>query len=866
MSGPAEPPREAGELGGVAARARGELVRLARLCEAEERRGAALARAEARAARELGAGGAERASARPELFGAETRSPLLQAAVALCASAPRLDLVDRVLQPSPPCATRFSDPGYFRDDWLRFEQERLNRVEQRRALVAARPAAPAAALVSAAPVKRRGVLGFSFGRKSKSWAQAEGVVANSPARAATPAPVLEPGLKVLPQPPQQQQQQHPQQENQQDPQLQQMPQQPTEPSAGPLEQREAKTGLLEPVTSERRRSWAGRRAAPPRPSSSPEPEPSSEPLVAVPAASPSSEPLMPMPAASPAPAPELDPAAVKYSKMLKVGLSEGAVRQRMISDGVDPSLLFGSSAGQPAAQSRPTLKLPVSKLSAAEREAAAARSAVAAKYQRMLKMGISEGAVRQKMLQEGVDPALLEDSSPPVSPSSVPKPSRSAQQPAQELDVQRLGKYMRMLQMGLAQPAVEHAMVRDGVDSRELFAGSVAAPIAAATSSAATSTSLASATSTMSVAATSTWSAPATSSAASADPRYAKFERMLKVGLAPDAVRHALLREGLDPAVLLPGASGCTSSASAAAPAPAPVPAPAARAPPAAAPALAAAKTAAEAAAEGATQTTTTTEVPESCNALFATIRLGKTLRSAASGAESEPRPTSTREVVKQVSVPLATAAAAPMLEGRNALLDAIKQGKPLRPAAASVEAKHAVPDAIKQAPASSSPADMTDAIKQRPALRKTAHESKSAPRSNDADGGSGGRAPATGSSTSELACAIKLRPVLRSTATAAPAGTTPGNPMLAEMLCARLRKPAPRTGEVGKSAVLRHVEQGTGAGGAKLTSGAKLTGVAALLARRLEVLHDEQTRGPQGAEEGDDGGWADAKQATCTA
>jgi hypothetical protein len=84
----------------------------------------------------------------------------------------------------------------------------------------------------------------------------------------------------------------------------------------------------------------------------------------------------------------------KYTRMKKAGLPEGAIRHRMMQDGVDPAdadLFFGVA---PAAPSKKTLD----EASLKELE----------KYTRMKKAGLPEGAIRHRMMQDGVDPAVAD--------------------------------------------------------------------------------------------------------------------------------------------------------------------------------------------------------------------------------------------------------------------------------------------------------------------------------------------------------------------------------------------------------------------------------------------------------------------------
>ena len=100
------------------------------------------------------------------------------------------------------------------------------------------------------------------------------------------------------------------------------------------------------------------------------------------------------PAAASAAGPDLS----KYHKMLKMGIPEGAVKQSMMRDGLYPGLLDGTAAAPPP-------QPPAEESSTPPATAAVDTS----KYERMLKLGVPPGAVRQAMAKDGVDVSLLND-------------------------------------------------------------------------------------------------------------------------------------------------------------------------------------------------------------------------------------------------------------------------------------------------------------------------------------------------------------------------------------------------------------------------------------------------------------------------
>jgi hypothetical protein len=139
--------------------------------------------------------------------------------------------------------------------------------------------------------------------------------------------------------------------------------------------------------------------------------------------------------------------------MKTVGLPDGAIRNAITKDGLDPSLLdldwgrsyevqtsppHGGVATAPPMKEDPKLL----------------------KFWKMKTVGLPDGAIRNAMTKDGLDPSLLDldwnkslgsqrltkDSGPPVK------------------DDPEFTKYFRMLTMGLPPGAVKNAMSRDGKD------------------------------------------------------------------------------------------------------------------------------------------------------------------------------------------------------------------------------------------------------------------------------------------------------------------------------------------------------------------------------------------------------------------
>ncbi|KAK1942151.1 Formin-like protein 13 [Phytophthora citrophthora] len=203
----------------------------------------------------------------------------------------------------------------------------------------------------------------------------------------------------------------------------------------------------------------------------------------------------------------------KYFKMLKMGLPEGAVRQKMKADGVNERALdLGGDT-------------PFSKLPKSDEKKAATASVKDvmlkddpkyAKYFKMLQMGLPEGAVRQKMKADGVDERALDlGGDTMVSQLAGPVGGDVKLQ-----DDPTYSKYFKMLKMGLPQGAVRQKMKTEGVDERALDLGGDAY--------------------------ISELIAMNNDVKLQDDPVYSKYFKMLKMGLPEGAVKHKMVTENVD--------------------------------------------------------------------------------------------------------------------------------------------------------------------------------------------------------------------------------------------------------------------------------------------------------------------------------
>ncbi|KAL7550804.1 hypothetical protein ACHAWF_014016 [Thalassiosira exigua] len=214
--------------------------------------------------------------------------------------------------------------------------------------------------------------------------------------------------------------------------------------------------------------------------------------------------------------PPLKEEYAKFFKMLKMGIPSGAVRQALQKEGKDPNIVdmdpeksYASQIKKEDTDSDPPLKVEY------------------AKFFKMLKMGIPSGAVRQALQKEGKDPNIV-DMDPEKSYSSqIKKEDKDSDPPLKE----EYAKFFKMLKMGIPNGAVRQALQKEGkdpnivdMDPEKSYASQVKGK--------------------------NDRDEEDTGPPLKDDPYYAKFFKMLKMGIPPGAVQNALKKEGKDPEII----------------------------------------------------------------------------------------------------------------------------------------------------------------------------------------------------------------------------------------------------------------------------------------------------------------------------
>jgi len=141
-----------------------------------------------------------------------------------------------------------------------------------------------------------------------------------------------------------------------------------------------------------------------------------------------------------------DPMFAKYFKMLKVGIPLPAVKQAMLKDELDPSILDGDF-NKPAPRSETE--------SLSEKRLPLKDDPKYSKYFKMIKIGIPLPAVKQAMVKDGLDPNIMDGN--PNEPASFESKIPLKDDP-------KYSKYLKMISIGLAKGAAQQAMMKDGLD------------------------------------------------------------------------------------------------------------------------------------------------------------------------------------------------------------------------------------------------------------------------------------------------------------------------------------------------------------------------------------------------------------------
>jgi hypothetical protein len=215
-----------------------------------------------------------------------------------------------------------------------------------------------------------------------------------------------------------------------------------------------------------------------------------------------------------------DPEYAKYFKMLKMGLPKDAVKNSLTRDGkdlaivdLDPNKSVASQLKSNTGDYGPPLK----------------EDPEFTKYFKMLSMGLPVDAVKNALARDGKDPSIIDLDPNKCIKSQTAKKVEDTGPPLKEDP--EYNKYFKMLSMGLPKDAVKNALARDGKDPSIMDLDpnkSVKSQIDGSGGQAEMDTGV----------------------PLKEDPDFAKYFKMLAMGLSIDAVRNALTRDGKDPSVM----------------------------------------------------------------------------------------------------------------------------------------------------------------------------------------------------------------------------------------------------------------------------------------------------------------------------
>lgn len=160
---------------------------------------------------------------------------------------------------------------------------------------------------------------------------------------------------------------------------------------------------------------------------------------------------------------KVTPAFEKYKRMLTCGLSKGAVIHKMRQDGLCPPLV--DSRGNEKIEQVEEDKKSATSASETESENQSYEKELA-RLKKLLKAGLSIQAVKTKMELAGIEapPGFFDDVETPTMASQA-SCGTNAMRPDEALEYSResLTKYQNMLKCGLSEGAVRHKMTQDGV-------------------------------------------------------------------------------------------------------------------------------------------------------------------------------------------------------------------------------------------------------------------------------------------------------------------------------------------------------------------------------------------------------------------
>eukprot|EP00529_Nitzschia_sp_RCC80_P002260 CAMPEP_0113508630 /NCGR_PEP_ID=MMETSP0014_2-20120614/37128_1 /TAXON_ID=2857 /ORGANISM="Nitzschia sp." /LENGTH=1734 /DNA_ID=CAMNT_0000404373 /DNA_START=378 /DNA_END=5580 /DNA_ORIENTATION=- /assembly_acc=CAM_ASM_000159 len=164
--------------------------------------------------------------------------------------------------------------------------------------------------------------------------------------------------------------------------------------------------------------------------------------------------------------PEDEEISSKFRKMLRLGMPEGAVVQKMAGEGVpqhiQDAVLSGNSCSDDVGASSSAVGAPPT--TSSRPSLSSEDEITASKYRKMVKMGMPEGAVMQKMstdeVPQYIQDAVLAGEEPSATTTNGPAEKVSKLSSEEE---EIAATYRKMLKMGMPDGAVMQKMGGDGI-------------------------------------------------------------------------------------------------------------------------------------------------------------------------------------------------------------------------------------------------------------------------------------------------------------------------------------------------------------------------------------------------------------------
>ncbi|KAG6970598.1 hypothetical protein JG687_00002555 [Phytophthora cactorum] len=261
----------------------------------------------------------------------------------------------------------------------------------------------------------------------------------------------------------------------------------------------------------------------------------------------------------------------KFRKLLSMGAPREAVRAKMQQAGLSPNLLDEQQGFTPKASPKPVEKATPGSKDATGRvtgldhnllgqkltSVAVKEPTIAppqqgkssrpdiTKFKKLLSMGAPLAAVKAKMTQAGLDPALLDSPSPKIS---SPVPASSALAKAKVKDDSSYAKFFKLLSMGAPAAAVKAKMVQAGLNSELLDTPDAEMPTNRAPSASTPPPKAPSNPRALLTSRATPQSEPQTK--VKDDPQYAKFFKLLSMGAPAESVKAKMQMAGLQPELL----------------------------------------------------------------------------------------------------------------------------------------------------------------------------------------------------------------------------------------------------------------------------------------------------------------------------